>query len=154
MKIENCRLTVDDEGLGRDRRDGEGLGGIGSLGSLGNLGSYPRLLFTLYARKAHSPTRCAPPTPRVHIAEQMQGLRSARKRSLLKVNEHFERKRNAADAREVCSQRVGFAWGFLCQTSEHLRSLLGANEEVAMRSLVQKAPAKHTRPRHYSYILS
>ena len=82
---------------------------------------------------------------RVHIAEQMQGLRSARKRSLLKVNEHFERKRNAADAREMCSQRVGFAWGFLCQTSEQLRSLLGANEEVAMRSLVQKAPARHAR---------
>ena len=30
----------------------------------------------------------------------MQGLRSARKRSLLDANEHFEHKRNAADARE------------------------------------------------------
>ena len=62
------------------------------------------------------------------------------------VNEHFERKHNAADAREMCSPRVGFASGFLCQTSEQLRSLLDANEEVAMRSLVQKAPARHTRP--------
>ena len=68
------------------------------------------------------------------------------------VNEHFERKCNAADAREMysptremCSQRVGFARDFLCQTSEQLRSLLGANEEVAMRSLVQKAPARHAR---------
>ncbi len=61
------------------------------------------------------------------------------------VNEHFERKRNAADAREMCSQRVGFAEGFLCQTSEQLRSLLGANEEVARRRVVQKAPARHTR---------
>ena len=50
--------------------------------------------------------------PRVCFAEQMQGLRSARKRSLLFANEHFERKRNAADAREICSQRVGFAEGF------------------------------------------
>ena len=39
----------------------------------------------------------------MHIAEQMQGLRSTRKRSLLFANEHFERKRNAADAREMCS---------------------------------------------------
>ena len=31
----------------------------------------------------------------------MQGLRSARKRSLLSANEHFEHERNAADAREM-----------------------------------------------------
>ena len=52
---------------------------------------------------------------RVHIAEQMQGLRSARKRSLLKVNEHFERKRNAADARKMCSTASGF-----CEASSRL----------------------------------
>ena len=38
---------------------------------------------------------------RLHITEQMQGLRSARKRSLLGANEHFEHERNAADAREM-----------------------------------------------------
>ena len=43
--------------------------------------------------------------------------------------------------------RVGFAERFLCQTSEQLRSLLDANEELAMRRVVQKAPARHTRPR-------
>ena len=33
----------------------------------------------------------------------MQGLRRAKKRSLLGVNEHFEPERNAADAREIKS---------------------------------------------------
>ena len=46
---------------------------------------------------------------------------------------------------DMCSQRVGFVEGFLCQTSEQLRSLLSANEEVAMRGLVQKAPTRHAR---------
>ena len=115
---------------------------------------------TLCALKAHLPVRCArsewvlrrefgvPYTPRVHIAEQMQGLRSARKRSLLKVNELFERKRNAADAREMCSQRVGFAEGFLCPSTQRvhiarrvqglvlilLRSLLKVNEEAKSKA--------------------
>ncbi len=39
----------------------------------------------------------------MHIAEQMQGLRWARKRSLLSANEHFEHERNAADASEMQS---------------------------------------------------
>ncbi len=46
---------------------------------------------------------CQPPTQRVHIVEQMQGLRWARMRSLLNVNEQSEPERNAADAHEMCS---------------------------------------------------
>ena len=42
----------------------------------------------------------------MHIAEQMQGLRWARKRSLLGANEHFEHERNAADASEMHSNNT------------------------------------------------
>ena len=50
-------------------------------------------------------------TLRLNITEQMQGLRSARKRSLLSANEHFEHERNAVDAREIESnnkQELGY----------------------------------------------
>ncbi len=53
--------------------------------------------------------------------------------------------RDMRDMWKLSTQRVGFVEGFLCQTSEQLRSLLSANEEVAMRGLVQKAPTRHTR---------
>ncbi len=47
--------------------------------------------------------------------------------------------------RRFPTPRVGFVEGFLCHPSEQLRSLLTANEEVAMCGMVQKAPTRHAR---------
>ena len=41
--------------------------------------------------------------------------------------------------------RVRFAEEFLCQPSEQVRSLQGVNEELEMRRVVQKAPARRSR---------
>ena len=48
-------------------------------------------LISAYREASYAPLR-------VHIVPQMQGLRRARKRSLLGANEHSEPERNAADA--------------------------------------------------------
>lgn len=83
------------------------LGNLGSLGktapasltSLNSLTSLHSLSSSGYSspNKAHS--------QRVHIVEQMQGPRWAKKRSLLTANEDFEPERNTADAHEMCSPK-------------------------------------------------
>lgn len=65
---------------------------------------------------------------RVHIAEQMQGLRGARMRSLLGVNEQSEPKRNAADDCEMCSPKE----------MERLSALKSAPRSIALVRLPQR----------------
>ena len=60
-------------------------------------------------------------TQRVHIVPQMQGLRKARKRSLLCANEHSEPERNAADAVRYVLAASGFCGGIFVPPLPPLR---------------------------------
>ena len=69
-------------------------------------------------------------TERAHIAEQMQGLRSARNRSLLGANEDFEHERNTAVACEICSPKE----------MERLSALKSAPRSLALVRLPKRKP--------------